>query len=227
MGSLTYYYRPQTKFGQGNIFAPVCHSVHRGEYQGRYPVGRYTPLQAGTPWVSTPPGRYTPLGWYTTWQVHRPGRYIPLAGTPAGRYTPFQQCMLGYGQQADSTHPTGMHSCLDYFFCQKLYENEKIGLRGGTIPRPPQIHHWTRGKCFWYLPLTNEVCDGYVFTSICHSVHGEGGVCIQEGMHPGGVCIQGGGLHPGDGQTPHWILRDMVNERVVRILLECILISPR
>ena len=32
-GILTYSrfcYRPQTKFGQGNIFTPVCHSVHRG-----------------------------------------------------------------------------------------------------------------------------------------------------------------------------------------------------
>ena len=25
-----YFYRPQTKFGQGNIFTPVCHSVHGG-----------------------------------------------------------------------------------------------------------------------------------------------------------------------------------------------------
>ena len=25
------FYRPQTKFGAGNIFTPVCHSVHGGE----------------------------------------------------------------------------------------------------------------------------------------------------------------------------------------------------
>ena len=24
------YYRPKRSFGQGNIFTPVCHSVHRG-----------------------------------------------------------------------------------------------------------------------------------------------------------------------------------------------------
>ena len=35
--------------GQGNIFAPVCHSVHRGEYLGRYPPGQVQP-----------PSRYTP-----------------------------------------------------------------------------------------------------------------------------------------------------------------------
>ena len=67
-----------------------------------------------------------------------------------------------------------------------------------------------------------------------------GGVCIQRGLHPEGfaykgVCIQWGlylgGPHPGGlplwgggvGQTPG-ILRDRVNERVVRILLECIFV---
>ena len=42
-----------------------------------------------------------------------------------------------------------------------------------------------------------------------------GGVCIQ------GVYIRGGGV----GQTPpHQILWDTVNERAVRIILECILV---
>ena len=40
----------------------------------------------------------------------------------------------------------------------------------------------------------------------------------QEGLHPEG------GLHPGGWHNPPCILRDMVNERVVRILLECILV---
>ena len=66
-------YHPQTKFG-----APVCHSVHRGEY-----LGRYSP-RAGSP----PPGQVAPPGRYP------PGRYIPRAGTPPwaatppGNYTP-------------------------------------------------------------------------------------------------------------------------------------------
>ena len=61
------------------------------------------------------------LGRYTPWQVHPPGqvppgRYPPGQVHPAARYTPRQvhpqpQCMLGYGQQAGGTHPTGMHSC--------------------------------------------------------------------------------------------------------------------
>ena len=47
-----------------------------------------------------------------------------------------------------------------------------------------------------------------------------GGICIQRGLHPRGVCIQG------FGQTfrPPRILWDTVNERAVRILLECILV---
>ena len=63
------YYRPQRSCGQGNIFTPVCHSVHRGgmseaDPPGRHtppPPSRHTPLRAGTPPIGTPPlGRYTP-----------------------------------------------------------------------------------------------------------------------------------------------------------------------
>ena len=57
--------------GQANIFAPVCHSVHRGEYLGRYP-------RAGTPLWQVHPhlGRYTSLGRYPQ-QVNPLGRYYP------------------------------------------------------------------------------------------------------------------------------------------------------
>ena len=34
---------------------------------------------------------------------------------------------------------------------------------------------------------------GNIFRSVCHSVHGEGGVCIQGGLHSGG--LHTGGLH--------------------------------
>ena len=49
---------------------------------------------------------------------------------------------------------------------------------------------------FW---LTNEVCEGYVFTLVSHSVHAGRGVCIERGICiQEGVCIGGGGvLHPG------------------------------
>ena len=64
--------------GQGNIFTPVCHSVHRGEY-----LTRYTPPDQVHPsWDQVhPPGtRYTPRD-----QVHPLGPGTPpLPGT---RYT--------------------------------------------------------------------------------------------------------------------------------------------
>ena len=51
------------------------------------------------------------------------------------------------------------------------------------------------------------------------------------GLHPGGICIQRGSASRvcirGVGQTPPSprILRDTVNERAVRILMECILVT--
>ena len=76
-------------------------------------------------------------------------------------------------------------------------------------------------------------------------VHGgacvAGGACMAGGIHGEGVCVAGvlcgrghawqGGMHGrgcawqgGHAPLPQQILRDTVNERVVRILLECILV---
>ena len=55
------------------------------------PLGRHPP-RADTPWADTPLGRH-PLS-SACWDTHTP-----------------TQCMLGYGQQAGGTHPTGMHFC--------------------------------------------------------------------------------------------------------------------
>ena len=57
-------------------------------------------------------------------------------------------------------------------------------------------------------------------------VHGRGhawqGACMAGGMHGRGMCDRG---HAWQGtHAPQQILRDTVNERVVRILLECILV---
>ena len=62
-------------------------------------------------------------------------------------------------------------------------------------------------------------------------------VCVNPSVHKEGVCIQWGGPHPGGlprGRgvrlTPpktHRILQDTVNERAVRILLECILVKHK
>ena len=89
--SFTGFYRPQTKFAKVMFLHLSVILFTGGKYLGRCPPGRYTPL----------------------------GRYTLRAGTPPGRYTPAhpRQCMLGYGQQAGGTHPTGMHSCLLIHFC--------------------------------------------------------------------------------------------------------------
>ena len=60
------FYRPQRSCGQGNIFTPVCHSVHRG--------GGFLPqcmLGYQPPWDHTPPTLrdHTPLQDHT----HPPG----------------------------------------------------------------------------------------------------------------------------------------------------------
>ena len=89
---IPYFYRPQS-LGQGNIFTPFCHSVHRGGVPDHIPPpGRYTPWDQVHPQDQVPPqvhpgqvgtGRYTPQ----TWQVHPPGtRQVHLPGP--GRYTP-------------------------------------------------------------------------------------------------------------------------------------------
>ena len=46
-----HHYRPKRSFGQGNIFTPVCHSVHRGGGLAR----RTPPRHGGTPPRACPP----------------------------------------------------------------------------------------------------------------------------------------------------------------------------
>ena len=61
---------------------------------GRHPLADTNP----------PPGQTLPLG------RQPPGQTPPGQTALPGRHPP-AQCMLGYGQQAGGTHPTGMHSC--------------------------------------------------------------------------------------------------------------------
>ena len=65
--------------GQGNIFTPVCHSVHRGGAWAGTPSSRYIPPGAGTPTLPPPPSRYTP-GSSACWemQAHNQAVHILL-----------------------------------------------------------------------------------------------------------------------------------------------------
>ena len=67
------------------------------------------------------------------------------------------------------------------------------------LPRfPEKVPRRPKSQCS--LPPANVVCEGYVFTPVCHSVHGRGhawllqGVCgcSLGGMHG---CSWGGGMH--------------------------------
>ena len=106
--------------GQGYIFAPVCHSVHRGEYPGRYPDQvpprtRCPKDQVYTQYQVPPGTRYTspedqvhPQDQIPPWGQVPPRNHVYLLGTgihPSGtRYIPgtrypfptrWEQCMLG------------------------------------------------------------------------------------------------------------------------------------
>ena len=72
------HYRPQRSCGQGNIFEPVCHSVHRGVVSHK--ALRQTPPRADTPWTRPPPP-------YQAHHPPRPGRHPP-GQTPPGADPP-------------------------------------------------------------------------------------------------------------------------------------------
>ena len=89
--------------GQGNIFAPVCHSVHGGSTWAGTPPGRYSPL----PPAGTPPGRCTPRAGTPPWAGTPPAPWAgtsPQAGNPpamhagiwstSGRYASYWNAFL-------------------------------------------------------------------------------------------------------------------------------------
>ena len=61
----------------------------------------------------------------------------------------------------------------------------------------PRVGLWTN----LLLPPANEVCEGYVFTPVCHSVHGRGAPC-KGGSPCQGVFLPGG-LLAGGSPGPH------------------------
>ena len=82
-----------------------------GQKSPRQKPPRHTLPWADIPPGQTPPGRHPPMPsafWDTPHPVH--AGIHPATQCMLG-YTPPAQRMLGYGQQAGSTHPTGMHSC--------------------------------------------------------------------------------------------------------------------
>ena len=89
---------------------------------GQTPLGRHPQ----TPWADTPTPADTssrhPLGRHPPGQTPSPRQIPPSGQTPPWANTPPVQCMLGYGQKAGGTHPTGMQSCLTYDCIRQVKE---------------------------------------------------------------------------------------------------------
>ena len=103
------------------------------------------------------------------------------------------------------------------------------GLRTPPRPLPSTGKSWIRYWQVWgkvifsqvrVIPSVHWAGGGRVgfLPSMHHRSHDQRGVCIQEGLHPGGSA-SGEGL----GRPPR-ALQNTVNKRTVRILLECILV---
>ena len=136
--------------GQGNIFAPVCHSVHRGGVHGQVPPGQVHHPGQVNPSAGTPPGRYPQAGIPPS-QVHPLDRYPrqvhPKAGTPQGRYTPRQVHPLAGTPPPRQVHPPGrVHPPLGRY----------TPLWAGTPPRQVHpLHAGIRSTSGRYAPYWN------------------------------------------------------------------------
>ena len=86
--------------------------------------------------------------------------------------------------------------------------------------------NWILVTAYSYLPPAHEVCDGYVFTRVCLSTGGEGGVPGQVHPRAGTHTPTQTRYTPPDQVHPpeQCMLGDTGNKRAVRILLKCILV---
>ena len=139
--------------GQGNIFAPVCHSVHQGVCLPQCMLG-YIPRDQ-TPSNQTPPGPDTALG-----TGHPPGPDTPGSRHPPWEQTPPAEHAGRYGQCAGCTHPTGMQSCWNK---ESLTPDPQIK-NGETLTRTSFI-----GYC---APIFSIICFSQLF--YCQSLQKNG-----------------------------------------------------
>ena len=117
--------------GQGNVFTPVCHSVHRG-------VGLPNPLPdtdppRQTPWMQTSLGWTDPPPDADSARCRPPGLGRPPWGgadPPSMQTLPdadprglADQVPSRYCRQVGGTHPTGMHTCLSFLFHLNLFQD--------------------------------------------------------------------------------------------------------
>ena len=93
INSLKYFYRSQPSCGQGNIFVPVCHTVHRGMCLPQCMLGYHTPWeqtppQSRHPPEQIPPGADTPRGADPLGSRHPQSRHCPRSRHPPEQIPP-------------------------------------------------------------------------------------------------------------------------------------------
>ena len=137
------YYRPQRSCGQGNIFTPVCHSVHRGVSASVHagipppdqtPGTRYTPPGPDPPGPVAPPQdqvhaprtRHPPGNRHTLWTRHPTTADTPHLDTPLGPGTP----------PWDQLYPQTRHTPPEQIHCPPQTRHT---LPGADNP-PDQVH---------------------------------------------------------------------------------------
>ena len=131
------------KLRQGNIFTPVCHSVHRA---GSASVHTHTPWAGTHTLVGTPPWAGTSPG-----QVHPLGRYTPLVGTPpAGQ--PLGQV---HPPPASTPHWVGTTPQAGTPSCPWAGPPPKAGTPPVGTPPPPNGHCSGRYAYYWNAFLCN------------------------------------------------------------------------
>ena len=134
-----YNYRPQRSCGQGNIFTPVCHSVHRG-------VSASVHAGIPPPPEQTAPGADTCLGADTRWSRHTLEQTLPSpqeqTHPPPSRHSP----------RADTPPPTP--------------PPEQTPPRADTPPEqtPPGADSGIRSMSGWYASYWNAFLFWFLFS---------------------------------------------------------------
>ena len=136
------YYRPKRSFGQGNIFTPVCHSVHRGGVGGGF-------LLARPPLAWRPPRSRHPPRWRTPPDGDPPGWRTPPDGEPPRMENPLD------GEPPQMENPPGWRTPPRWKVPLPRMENPP---NGGTPPRwspPPEADSGIRSAIGRYASYWN------------------------------------------------------------------------
>ena len=130
------FYRSHTKYGEGNVFTPVCHSVHRGVWLGR---GVCLGREGGLPWERR--------GFALGRGLHADP---PQKVDPTRRQTPPPE----YSHPGNTVNTWSVHILLECILVGQLFGNCSVRLN--TVTLPP-CYGWNCIKTFnsWWT-LCNE-----------------------------------------------------------------------